>query len=158
MAEVIKFPVSYAFEVSLPTPELPSETSVAGIFQELSGIADQAGLGDLPEGGENKFAHRMPKQANHPNLLLKRGVAKRSSPLWAWISETIEPSLSSPIVPRLLTVILVAQSGEPIASWTFHDAWPVNYSVDASRSTKEEIEIERLELNYKFVERSIPAG
>jgi phage tail-like protein len=158
MTEVNEFPVAYTFEVSLPTPEFPSETSAVGIFQEVSGIPEPTILGELQEGGENKFFHRLPKQANHPNLVLKRGVIKGSSPLLTWVFETIASSLSSPIVPRLLIVNLVAQSGEPIASWTFHEAWPVKYCVDASRSTKEEIEVETLELNYKSVERSVPAG
>ena len=153
MAEMNEFPVAYVFEVSLSNSELSSEASVVGIFQEASGISAETVLGELEEGGENNFIHRLPKQTRHPNLVLKRGAVKKSSPLLTWAFETLESPLSSPIAPRLLLVKLLEQTGKPLASWMFHGAWPVKWSVDAFSSTKEDVEVETLEFNYKFVER-----
>lgn len=156
MGEMNESSVAFAFEVSLSTSELPAEASVVGIFQEVSGISAETILGELEEGGENKFAHRLPKQAKHPNLVLKRGLVKNSSPLFTWVSETLESSLSSPIVPRLLIVKLVEQSGKPIASRMFHKAWPLKWSVDTFNSTKDDIEIEAIEFSYSLAERILP--
>ena len=115
-----EFPVAFAFKVSLSTPELPLEASVDAIFQEVSGISAETILSELEEGGENRFVHSLPKQRKHSNLVLKRGVVKPSSPLCTWVSQTIESSLSSPIVTQLLIVNLVDQTGKPIFSWMFH--------------------------------------
>ena len=156
MAELNKLPVAYAFEVSLSTPELSSGASVDGIFQEVSGISAETNLDELEEGGENRFVHRLPKHRKHPNLVLKRGVVKTSSPLCTWVAETVESPVSSPIATRLLIVNLMEQTGRPIVSWMFHDAWPVMWSVDPFSSTKQDIEVETLEFDYNFVERSLP--
>jgi hypothetical protein len=42
-----ELPIGFAFEVSLSTPGLSSETSVIGIFQEVSGISAETILGEL---------------------------------------------------------------------------------------------------------------
>jgi phage tail-like protein len=88
--------------------------------------------------------------------MLKRGVVNVASPLLTWVSEILESSLSSPIVPRLLIVKLVEPTGKPLVSWMFHGAWPVKWSVDAFSSTKDYVEVETLEFNYRSVERSLP--
>ena len=88
--------------------------------------------------------------------MLKRGVVKLTSPLLTWVSETIESSLNSPFVPRLLIVKLLERTGKPIVSWMFHGAWPVKWSVDDFSYAKDDVEVETLEFNYKYVERSLP--
>jgi phage tail-like protein len=43
-------------------------------FQEGSGISAQLDVGEVEEGGENRFVHRLPKHTKYTALVLKRGT------------------------------------------------------------------------------------
>ena len=53
----------------------------------------------------------------------------------------------------LLQVALLDESGQPLRLWTFDGAYPVKWEVEAFGATKNEVAIEKLELNYTVVTR-----
>ena len=156
MSDTYYPPVAFSFEVSIATPGNPHGAPVATIFQEVSGIATAIDLEEVSEGGENTFAHRLPAPPKHANLVLKRGIAKASSPLFAWVAAAVNGTFATPADPRTLLVNLVDGSALPLVSWIFLDAWPVRWEVSSFDATGNDIVTESLELAYTSVERSVP--
>ena len=64
-------PVGFHFEVKF---ELGDATDNDSRFQKVIGLTAEIGVETLPEGGENRFAHRLPGRAKYGNLVLKRGL------------------------------------------------------------------------------------
>lgn len=47
-------------------------------FQESSGLSAPSEVNEIREGGENRFAYRLPKAVQYSNLVLKRGLISDS--------------------------------------------------------------------------------
>src|SRR3954471_1559780 len=77
-------------------------TRVDASFQEISGIEAEFQTEEVVEGGENRFAHRLPKQGKYPNLVLKRGAVNGDSFLLEWVGQSVGSSLALPIIPQNL--------------------------------------------------------
>ncbi|MCB1830924.1 MAG: phage tail protein [Chromatiaceae bacterium] len=123
-------------------------------FQEVTGIKTELELESVAEGGENRFLHRLPKAVKHPNLVLKRGIAKRDSALVKWCKEVLEQEFTKPIETRELQVRLLNEQKEAVRAWSFVNAYPVSWEVESFNSTKNEVAIEKIELAYSHSERS----
>ena len=122
--------------------------------QEVTGIKTELELESVAEGGENRFLHRLPKAVKHPNLVLKRGIAKRDSALVKWCKEVLEQEFTKPIETRELQVRLLNEQKEAVRAWSFVNAYPVSWEVESFNSTKNEVAIEKIELAYSHSERS----
>ena len=76
-------PVAFSFQV-----RFTGDTGKEDIaFHEVSGLEAEIELELVTEGGENRFQHKLPKPVKHPNLILKRGVASKSSGLVTWFKQ-----------------------------------------------------------------------
>jgi|SRR5450830_136196 phage tail-like protein len=142
-------PAAFYFSVSFSGGSLVDDTS----FSEVSGIATEIETEAVSEGGENRFIHQLPKQVKHGNLELKRGIARRTSPLVAWCKATLEGEFASPIQRRIIVVKLNGSVGGVLRAWQFNDAYPVKWSVDAFSSTKNEAAIEQMAFVYSYSQR-----
>ena len=61
-------------------PQFPDDTR----WQEVSGLTVSTEFESWPEGGENRFAHQLPKSLSFGELVLKRGKFMGSGVLhWA---------------------------------------------------------------------------
>lgn len=128
-------------------------SDVDASFQEVSGIQAEFGVEEVVEGGENRFVHRLPKPAQHPNLVLKRGVVTRDSFLAEWVGLTVGSGLSLPIVTQNLLVTLLTPEGAPSIVWGFSNAYPIKWDVGPFDSTRNEVLTETLEFSYNYFER-----
>ena len=144
-------PAAFYFKVVFAATGGMSDTS----FQEVSGIGSEIETEPYTEGGENRYVHQLPKSVKHPKLLLKRGIAKISSPLVIWCRSVFEGDFMAPIVPMPIMVYLMNENATPIRAWSFANAYPVNWEVDGFNSTKNEVAIEKIELNYNYSNRLI---
>lgn len=124
-------------------------------FQEVTGIGSEIETEPYSEGGENRYIHQLPKSVKHPKLVLKRGIAKMSSPLVIWCRSVFEADFMAPIVPMPIMVYLMNEDKIPIRGWSFDNAYPVNWEVDNFNSTKNEVAIEKIELSYNYTNRLI---
>jgi len=124
-------------------------------FQEVTGIGSEVETEDVVEGGENRYVHRLPTSVRHPQLELKRGIAKMTSPLVVWCRSVFEGDFIAPIVPMLMTVFLLNENQMPVRAWTFANAYPVNWEVENFSSTKNEVAIEKVVLSYNYSNRLI---
>jgi phage tail-like protein len=124
-------------------------------FQEVGGFGPELETESYREGGENRFVHQLPTGVKHPRLVLKRGVASSDSGLVKWCKEVLEGGLAQRIKPKLVQVSLLDAGGEPLRSWSFENAWPVQWAMDGFRSNKNEVALEKIELLYASSHRDL---
>lgn len=105
------------------------------------------------EDGENRFSHQLPKPVSHPNLVLKRGIVEKDSPLVEWCKEVLENGFAKPIEPKDIIVKLLDETGSPTRSWALSNCFPVKWDVDGFDSTTNSLSIETIELDYNVLRR-----
>lgn len=143
-----------ALVANLATGDLGSVLGdIDASFQEVTGIESQFDVEEVIEGGENRFIHRLPRYTKYSNLVLKRGVVTKLSFLAEWFGFTIGSSLSLPIVPLNVVVMLQNQDGLPIVAWGFVNAYPIRWEMAPMDSLDNKILTERLELSYSYFQR-----
>jgi len=128
----------------------PSDNS----FLEVSGLSAEMETEPVVEGGENRFVHQLPKGVKFPKLSLKRGIAAKDSPLVIWCKKVLEGGFAELIETRQLSVRLLDRNGDPLRVWEIENAYPVKWEVEGFKSTKNELAIEKIELNYNFANRT----
>ena len=144
-------PVAFSFSVSIGA----NTTGVDASFAEASGLEAEMGTVDLSEGGENRFTHKLPMRASHPNLVLKRGVMVAHSALFKWAKEVLEGSLATQIKPQTVLVSLLDQTGAPMLGWSLDKAWPIKWSVAGFNAKESSIAMETLEFSYAAMTRKL---
>lgn len=144
---------SFYFAVSFGTAPRDADCS----FREVSGLSAELEFESIVEsvveGGENRFAHKLPTSVKHSLLVLKRGVAPRNSRFVTWCREVLEGGLGQPITTQLLHVSLLNEEGQPLRTWSFANAWPVKWEVGPFDSTTNEVVMETVALTYAFSKR-----
>jgi phage tail-like protein len=145
-------PAAFFFKVQFRVKSgvLDDDTS----FMDVSGIGREMETEDVVEGGENRHIYRLPKQVKYQKLILKRGVASKNSMLITWCKAVLEGGFANQIVTRQIQVSLLNAEGKAIRSWDFDNAYPVKWSVDGFSSTKNDVAIETIELNYSGFTRA----
>jgi len=152
MADYDAFPVAFHFSVAF-SGSGPSVSDAA--FQEVSGLETGFETETVAEGGENRFVHQLPKPSKSPPLKLKRGLTKVSGDLAKWCKATIENDLAKTIEPKDITVSLLDEEGDPLASWTVSRAYPLKWSVGGFDAMKNELAVETIELAYATLKRKL---
>ena len=113
-------------------------------FQEVSGLSAEVTTEEFREGGLNDYAHRIPTGVKYGNLVLKRGYV-RDSGLRSWIRDALEDFLFD---PKDVSVSLLNEEHEAVATWNFTRAYPVKWSVSDLKAQENALAIESLELAY----------
>jgi len=139
-------PVGFYFELSFTG----ISSSVEASFKEVSGITMEMGVEEIPEGGENRFVHRVPTGTKYQNLVLKRGMVPSGSELAQWCFDTIGGGLGETISPKGIVVSLLNEKGSPLKSWSFANAWPVKWEVSEFNAMEGEVVIETLEFAFSY--------
>jgi len=145
-------PGAFYFQVTMLGQDMvPAE--IDGSFEEVSGLQAELQFETVPEGGENRFAHRLPTRTKFSNLVLKRGLVVRGSTLSRWTAETLGAFASKVIKPRGLNVILLGEKGDPLVTWTVYQAYPLRWQLAPLNSMDGKILTESLELTYSYFVR-----
>lgn len=139
-------PVGFHFKVVFGLDEA---TSADAGFQQVSGLSVDLNTEEVVEGGENRFAYRLPIRTKYPNLVLKRGLLKDSG-LIDWISGAIE---NLEIVPIDILISLLDEEHQPLISWNVRGAYPLKWSLSDMQAMENAVAIETLELSYQFFRR-----
>jgi phage tail-like protein len=149
-------PPKFYFSVSVlgSGSALAALTAIDSSFQEVSGIEVEFGVEEVAEGGQNRFVHRLPKQAKYPPLVLRRGIVTKDSVLGEWVGLTLGSTLSLPIIPQNLLVMLLGPNGDPLVAWGFSNAWPLKWKTASLNSTENEVLTESLEFSYSYFIRT----
>ncbi|MCI5221335.1 MAG: phage tail protein [Candidatus Electrothrix sp. AR4] len=126
-------------------------------FQEVSGLTAELETEDVEEGGENRFVHHLPKQIKHPKLVLKRGIAEKKSSLVSWCMEVLESDFNISFSTKDIRVYLLGRKGgkDALRGWSLNNALPVSWETEPFNSTKNEVAIEKIELSYNELKRTV---
>ena len=135
-------PVGFSFWVSFSF----SSDSVDIAFQDVAGIGMELQTEDIVEGGENMFTQKLPTRASYTPLVLKRGLAVKSS-LTDWVRDAVE-NLSINPVPVI--VALLDENKVPLIAYQFINAYPLKWSVSNFNAETSSVVIETLELYYQY--------
>lgn len=113
-------------------------TDVADVdasFQEVGGIAAELDIDAAQEGGENRYAHPLPKGVQTRRLTLKRALVPVDSKLVQWCRKVLEGGLDRPVDTRDLQLTLLDHEGQTLRHGSFTDACPVRWEVESVNST-----------------------
>lgn len=123
-------------------PQLPQDLH----FQEVSGLSSTIETETLLEGGENRFAHKLPKRPSYQPLQLKRGLLQGSG-LVHWCKNAIE---NFNFRPTNVVVTLLNEKHLPIMGWRVMNAYPTKWEVARFNAEQSEIAIETMEFEYQY--------
>lgn len=134
-------PVSFHFRVVVD--------GTATAFNEVDGIETKLEVDQVISGGDNSHCYYVPKARTYGDLVLKRGMLKVEDPFFVWCKECMSaPLITGRIQPKTVIVMLLDEMDCPVASWTFSEAYPINWKVNAFNAEKSEIAIETVTLKY----------
>ncbi|MCB0632247.1 MAG: phage tail protein [Saprospiraceae bacterium] len=139
-------PVSFSFQLSFSGSNGTSEAA----FQEASGISMETNVEEVSSGGDNRFKYRLPGVNKYSNLVLKRGLVPKDSPLFNWCDETLNQGMAQPIKPQKISVALLDVEKKVLISWDFIDAYPVKWSVAEFKSMENAYVVESVEFAYTY--------
>jgi phage tail-like protein len=125
-------------------------------FQEVSGLKVEWEMEEVREGGQNRFAHKLPVRTKSSNVLLKRGAVPLGSPLANWLGECFQAELGQPIRTQDVIVQLLNAKGDPILKWWVLGAYPLSWDHSPLSAMESSLLIETIALSCAFIERSEP--
>jgi phage tail-like protein len=115
-------------------------------FQEVTGLTSTVNLDTYPEGGENRFVHRLPGRTTYSDLVLKRGMTLISG-VTAWCLDCIE---NFNYQPTNMLISLLNEDHLPVNSWYVTNAIPIKYEVTGLNAEQNQIVIESMTLRYEY--------
>ena len=136
-------PVGFHFRVEF---DLPDATERDIRFQEVSGLTMELEEETVNEGGENRFAHKLPGRARYPDLVLKRGLLKDTG-LKTWITESVYDLTIKPVT---VWVSLLDETSSPLRTYTVLGCWPKKWVTSDFNAENSQLVIETLELAYQY--------
>lgn len=116
-------------------------------FSKASGLAGEVGVEEYLEGGENRFAHRLPTRVSFPNIVLTQGAGPARE-LWDWFAEY---HVAGMVAPRDGQVTLMsAVDGElaPVRVWAFTRGWPVKITGPELDAASSAVAVESIEIAH----------
>src|SRR3569833_2520984 len=140
------YPIGFYYELSFKGED--------AAFQEVSGMSKELGIEEVASGGINNFKYKLPTVATSQNLVLKRALVPEGSQLVDWFASCMDMSLANVITTHDVSVSLLNPDGSTCIMWTFHNAYPVKYSVSDLKSQESGLVIESIELAYTYFEVS----
>ncbi len=147
-------PAAFYFEVVFV-----GEPGMDAAFQDVSGIKAEMEFEDVEEGGENRFKYRLPKSVKHSELVLKRGMADKASPLVQWCEDVLLkykfPIETKDIEVHLLGYDEKTKDTKTISGWSFGNVYPVKWEIDGFKSEENKVAIETISFVYNDLNRIV---
>lgn len=110
-------------------------------FSEVSGLAVETELLEVPEGGLNSYVHRLPGRTKLQPLILKRGVTITNE-LWEWYADVTEGYITR----KSGSIILYNEKDQEFRRWNFYDGFPAKWTGPELNATNSGIAVESIEL------------
>jgi phage tail-like protein len=137
-------PLGFRFMVSfLMAGGIPNPLDIR--FNKVSGLGANTETMDINEGGQNLYIQKLPKGIRYQNLVLERGMAVGS----LLVAEFNAAMSLFKYKPCNVMVSLLDETGMPISTWVFMNAFPIAWSVSPFDADANAVVIETLELAYQ---------
>lgn len=131
-------------------PQFPNDIR----FQEVRGLTVTTQFDSWSEGGENRFAHQLPKGLQFSQLELMRGKFMGSGVLH-WARKAVE---NFEFKPTNLMISLLDSNHLPVYNWYVVNAVPKRLDISGINAGSNEIVVETLALNYQYFKYYDPAS
>ncbi len=125
-------------------------------FRSVSGFSSNVDSSDYREGGFGHLTKRkLPGLVSYDDITLEKGLY--SNPLlYNFFNAYLEGNKFEPVNA---TITLYNNAGEPTASWSVINAWPMSYKSGDLNAEDSSILIESLTLAHEGIKRDVtPAG
>ncbi len=121
---------------------------VVGAFRECTGLGSQSQVVEYRATDKNgkPVLIREPGTMKYNDIVLKRGITNDMD-MWSWRRQVEEGDLGG--ARRSGTITLHNQKGEPIARWTFRNAWPSNLNGPTYDAKSNEVAVEELTITHE---------
>ena len=119
-------------------------------FSECTGLSAEASVEEYAEGGENRFTHKFPGRATHPNLVMKRGSGV-SLDLWTWFEEWTRTGRVTPRDGQVLLLSSIDGTLVPVRGWSFARAWPIKVVGPDLNAAAPGVAVESIELVHRGI-------
>jgi phage tail-like protein len=114
-------------------------------FTECNLPSLQVETQSLNEGGQNTYVHTLPVRVKAGNVTLKHGITKNRS-LLEWYLQVLRGDIKKAM--RTVTIVTYDVRRKPVATWTFHNAYPVKWGGPQLRTGDQALAIEELEFAH----------
>jgi phage tail-like protein len=123
---------------------------IAGQFREVRGLEGSIKVHELTEGGNIGYTHKLPGEAQYPNLVLSKGITELGS-MWEWYA-----MVSSGYPLRLnLSITILDNARLPVMWWNVTGAIPVKWTGPTFNASSGEVGVESLELAHQGISKPI---
>lgn len=119
-------------------------------FSEITGFDASIDVVEYREGNMMPPTPiKLPGLRKYSNIVFKWGLTA-SKDAYDWMS----PSFEGDITRKTVSVTLLNESGDEVATWQIVQAWPVKYTGPEFNATSSEVAIEQLELAHEGLTRT----
>ena len=145
-------PVGFYFHLTFDGSKT---TDIDAAFQEVSGLTMNIDTKEIIQGGENSFTYKVPVRAKYENLVLKRGMIPKKSPMADWVTRTLQNGVIGTIETKNIVITLLDENGNALCTWNFEKAYPIKWEMSGLSAEKSEIIIETLTFSYLYYRKTI---
>lgn len=142
-----------------PLPKFHFKVDWAGTnigFTEVTGLTIETEVIEYRHGASKEYNKtKQPGLQKYGNITMKRGTFENDNEFYSWWDQTKLFEEKGAKFRRDLTVSLLNESHEPIASWKIKNAWPTKVQYADLKADANEIAIETIELAHEGVTVSI---
>ena len=128
-----------------------------GYFQTVSGIQASMEPQTVVSGGINNRQYKLPTTTTYSDLVLKRGIVKKSSSMGKWCRTFLINDISYYDVERktINVMLMDADQDNVLMTWSFFDCYPKSIEIGEFNAEASELAVETLTLCYSHFNRDI---
>lgn len=125
---------------------------VVGAFRECTGLGSENEIVEYKASGPKGeyVVKKVPGRLKWNNITLKRGITDAMD-MWKWRKLVEKGKIGE--ARKNGTITMYNQQGNPVAQWTFINAWPSKLTGPGANAANNEVAIEEMELTHEGYER-----
>ena len=123
-----------------------------GSFRECTGLDSETSVIEHKAIDENgrPVVRKVPGETKWSNITLKRGVDE-SADLWKWRDMVIKEGPDNARTDG--SISLIDYNGSTIATWAFHQGWPIKYTGATLNAGSNEVAVEEIQICHEGLQR-----
>jgi phage tail-like protein len=134
-----------------PLPKFCFSVSINGTaypFQEVTGLETETDVIEYRHGDSKLFSTiKMPGRSKYGNVTAKKGIVNNDEQFSSWYQQ----HLSMSIRRQSVIISLLDENGNPVMSWTLHNAWLARIAGADLQSDGNEVAVESIEFAHEGI-------